>query len=201
MARNTSVQPVPDPPLTTGDVARYCHTTVMQVNRWIKSGALNAFRNPGGQSRITRQEFRRFLERNGMPILEEFFESGREGKKILVADDDQSVVDAIRYLLRAQEKNYRVKVSRDGYETLIAAGDFKPDLLIMDIRMPKIDGLEVCRRLRQNENITRGMKILAITGHSEAYDRDLVLRNGADEYLLKPFDKKSLLEHVEKLIG
>ena len=89
MARNTSVQPVPDPPLTTGDVARYCHTTVMQVNRWIKSGALNAFRNPGGQSRITRQEFRRFLERNGMPILEEFFESGREGKKILVADDDQ----------------------------------------------------------------------------------------------------------------
>lgn len=201
MGRNTSVQPVPDPPLTTGDIARYCHTTVMQVNRWIKNGALIAFHNPGGQSRITRDEFRRFLERNGMPVLEEFFGAESIGKKILVADDDRSVVDAIRYLLRAQDKNYRVKTSRDGYETLIAAGDFKPDLLIMDIRMPRIDGLEVCRRLRQNENITRGMKILAITGHSEAYDRDLVLRNGADEYLLKPFDKKSLLEHVERLIG
>ncbi len=196
-----STLPVPDPPLTTGDIARYCHTTIMQVNRWIKNGDLKAFRNPGGQSRITRQEFRSFLERNGMPVLDEFFREIEKGKRILVADDDQSVVDAIRYLLTAQGDSYEVRVSHDGYETLIAAGDFKPDLLIMDIRMPKIDGLEVCRRLRQNQDYTRGIKILAITGHSEAYDRELVLRNGADEYLLKPFDKNSLLQLVKKLIG
>lgn len=196
-----SLLPIPDPPLTTGDIARYCHTTVMQVNRWIKNGDLKAFRNPGGQNRITRQEFRNFLERNGMPILDDFFREIERGKRVLVADDDQSVVDAIRYLLLAQEEDYEVKVSRDGYETLIAAGDFKPDLLIIDIRMPKIDGLEVCRRLRQNQGITRGMKIIAITGHSEAYDRDLVLRNGADEYLLKPFDKKSLIALVQRMLG
>ena len=199
-ALNNSL-PVPDPPLTTGDIARYCHTTIMQVNRWIKNGDLKAFRNPGGQNRITRQEFRSFLERNGMPVLDEFFREIEKGKRVLVADDDQSVVDAIRYLLMAQGDRYEVKVSRDGYETLIATGEFKPDLLIMDIRMPKIDGLEVCRRLRQNQDYTHGIKILAITGHSEAYDRELVLRNGADEYLLKPFDKKSLLALVQKLIG
>ncbi len=196
-----STLPVPDPPLTTGDIARYCHTTVMQVNRWIKNGNLKAFRNPGGQNRITRQEFRSFLERNGMPVLDEFFREIEKGKRVLVADDDQSVVDAIRYLLMAQSDKYEVRVSHDGYETLIATGDFKPDLLIMDIRMPKIDGLEVCRRLRQNHNYTHGIKILAITGHSEAYDRELVLDNGADEYLLKPFDKKSLLALVQRLIG
>jgi len=190
---------IPEPPLTTGDIARYCHTTVMQVNRWIKTGALRAFRNPGGQHRVTREEFRQFLERNGMPIIENFFKE-KAMKKILVADDDRSVVDAISYLLRSQSENFEVEVSRDGYETLIKAGDFKPDLLILDIRMPKIDGLEVCRRLRQNKSITQDIKILAITGHSEAYDRNTVLESGANEYLLKPFDKKSLLDHVERLI-
>ncbi|MEA2063509.1 MAG: response regulator [Gemmatimonadota bacterium] len=200
MTRKSSGNSIPEPPLTTGDISRYCHTTVMQVNRWIKNDALKAFQTPGGQSRITIEEFRQFLERNGMPIVEEFFKQ-KTKKKILVADDDSAVVKAISYLLRSQPDNYEVEVSRDGYETLIKAGDFKPDLLILDIRMPKIDGLEVCRRLRQNPDITRGIKILAITGHSEAYDRETVLESGANEYLLKPFEKKSLLDHVEKLIG
>jgi len=190
---------IPDPPLTTGEVARYCHTTVMQVNRWIKSGALKAFRNPGGQNRILREDFRRFLEKNGMPVIEEFFaKKGR--KKILVADDDFSMVDAIRQLLKAQSDNFEVEVATDGYEALIKTGDFKPDLLILDIRMPKIDGLEICRRLRKNSAINPGLKILAVTGHSEAYDRESVISSGANEYLLKPFDKNTLLDHVERLI-
>ena len=71
----------------------------------------------------------------------------------------------------------------------------------MDIRMPKIDGLEICRRLRKDKNITAGIKILAITGHSEAYDKEYVLSSGANEYLLKPFDRKSLLQNVEKLLS
>ena len=189
---------IPEPQLTTGDIARYCHTTVMQVNRWIKTGGLKAFRFPGGQHRVTKTEFKIFLKSNGMPIIEEFF-LGKGKKKVLVADDDISVANAISYLLRTR-LNFDVEVSRDGYETLIKAGDFKPDLLILDIRMPKIDGLEVCRRLRENKDVTPGIKILAITGHSEAYDREAVLASGANDYLIKPFDKNALLDHVERLI-
>jgi len=199
MAKRTYSYSIPEPLLTTGDVARYCHTTVMQVNRWIKNKDLRAFRYPGGQYRITKEEFRDFLERNGMPVVEEFFREGRV-KKILIADDDPDVVEAIRYLLSKQGDDYSLEVACDGYETLIKAGDFKPDLLILDIRMPKIDGLEVCRRLRDNRNINPGMKILAITGHAEAYDRETVLENGADEYLLKPLDTKSILENVRELL-
>ena len=121
-------------------------------------------------------------------------------ERILVADDDASVVSAIKHVLKSYDKSFNVEVAYDGFETLIKAGDFKPDLLIMDIRMPKIDGLEICRRLRKDKNITAGIKILVITGHSEAYDKEFVLSNGANEYLLKPFDKKSLLHYVEKLI-
>ena len=200
MVRKIHNESIPKPQLTTGDIAHYCHTTVMQVNRWIKNGDLKAFRNPGGHYRVTREKFREFLEWNGMPIIEDFF-TEKEAKKILVADDDYSVVDAIRHILKNYNKEFQVEVAYDGFETLIKAGDFKPDLLIMDIRMPKIDGLEICRRLRKDNNITTEIKILAITGHSEAYDRELVLSSGANEYLLKPFDKKSLLNHVEKLIG
>jgi len=199
MARKIYNESIPKPQLTTGDIAHYCHTTVMQVNRWIKNGALNAYRNPGGQYRITKDEFRNFLERNGMPVIEDFFNETTE-KKILVADDDASVVNAIKLILKSYDKSINVEVAYDGFETLIKAGDFKPDLLIMDIRMPKIDGLEICRRLRKDKNITAGIKILAITGHSEAYDKEFVLSSGANEYLLKPFDKKSLLNYVEKLI-
>lgn len=190
----------PEPVFTTGDIAHYCQVTVMQVNRWIRNNKLSSFRNPGGQYRITESEFRNFLERNSMPIIEEFFEKIKE-KKILIADDDSSVVDALCHLLKKNNANYHVEVAYDGYETLIKAGDFKPDLLILDIRMPRIDGLEICHRLRQDKTITPGIKILAITGHSEMYDRDVVLENGANEYLLKPFDSKSIIQYVEKLLS
>lgn len=200
MAKKNYTDSIPEPVYTTGDIAHYCHITVMQINRWIKDKKLKAFRNPGGQYRITKSEFRDFLERNGMPIVEEFFKERKE-KRILVADDDLSVVDALCHLLRKHNANYQVEVAYDGYDTLIKAGDFKPDLLILDIRMPKIDGLEICRRLRQDKTITPGIKILAITGYSEMYDRDIVLASGANEYLLKPFDMKSIIQNVEKLLS
>lgn len=190
---------IPEAPLTTGDVARYCHTNLVQVNRWIKRDQLKAFRNPGGQFRIARSDFRQFLVRHGMPVVPEYFDEER-GKKILVADDDPSVVEAIGFILRAQPEQYQVEVARDGYETLLKAGDFKPDLVILDIRMPKFDGVELCRRFKLNGAIGPGLKILAITGHSEAYDREYLLANGADDYLLKPFNKSTLLEHVRSLL-
>lgn len=200
MSRKNAAEPIPDPPLTTGDIARYCHTTVMQVNRWIRSGALAAFRNPGGQNRVTQCEFRKFLERNGMPVVDEFFSGPPRRTRVLVADDDQSVVDAVRHVLAATVRDLEIETAVDGYETLIKAGDFKPDLLILDIRMPHLDGLEVCRRLRENSNLNPEMKILAVTGHSDAYTRDRVMENGANDYLLKPFDIRTLLDHVKPLL-
>lgn len=191
---------IPEPPLTTGDIARYCHTNMMQVNRWIKSGALKSFKTPGGQNRISRADFKSFLAENRMPFVAEFFEEKKE-KKILIADDDAAIVNAIKKLLESHSNDYKIEVAGDGYEALIKAGDFKPDLLILDIRMPKMDGLEVCRRLRQSSSLSRSMTILTITGHSEAYDRQSVLESGANEYLLKPFDSKTLFEYVERLIG
>ncbi len=187
------------PLLNTGDIAHYCDISVMQVNRWIKKGALKAFQNPGGNYRISKKDFRDFLVKNKIPIVEGFFQYPKK-KKILIADDDATIVDAFSLLLSTHYSEVDIEGSYDGYETLVKTGEFKPDLLILDIKMPKIDGLEVCRRLREDIASTQKIKIIAITAHSDAYDRETVLAHGADLYLIKPIDSKTLLENVEKLI-
>ena len=199
MAKKQQKESIIGPLLNTGDVAHYCDVSVMQVNRWIKKGSLKAFQNPGGNYRISKKNFREFLEKNGIPIVEEFFQSS-EKTKILIADDDTTTVDAFNLLLSTHFGDVDIEMAYDGYEALVKTGEFKPDLLILDIKMPKIDGLEVCKRLRENIASTQKIKIMAITAHSEAYDRDTVLAHGADAYLIKPIDSKTLLENVEKLI-
>ncbi|MBN1291591.1 MAG: response regulator [Candidatus Latescibacteria bacterium] len=185
--------------LKTGEVAQYCHTSIMQVHRWIKSGDLKAFQTPRGHRRITIEEFKKFLEKHNIPISEEIHSKAKK-TRILIADDDDTLVRAISDMLQKKYNNIECKTAYDGYETLIKAGDFKPDLIILDIKMPKIDGLEVCRRLRENNTFFSGIRILAITAHAEAYDRATVLNAGADDYLLKPFKMSVLLEQIEKLI-
>ncbi len=192
-------KPIPEPFLTTGDIARYCHTTFTQVKRWIQMGELKAIQTTGGHCRIDKEDFRSFLEHMGIPVIEEFFRPICK-KKVLVADDDKKLVQIISKIIKEKFKELIVEVAYDGYETLIAAGDFKPDLIILDIRMPGKDGLEICRRIRQNKTFSSEIKILAMTAHSEAYDREMVIAGGADEYLLKPFKMKMLIDYVEKLI-
>ncbi|MFC1607827.1 response regulator transcription factor [Candidatus Latescibacterota bacterium] len=131
-----------------------------------------------------------------MPVVEEFFMTSK-GKKILIADDDSNLVDMISDILQSHIDGIDIKTVNNGYEALITAGNFIPDFLILDIRMPKINGLEVCRRLRSNENIPSHLKILAMTAHTETYDRKTVLAAGADEYLFKPINMKTLLDTID----
>ena len=198
MPRKSDTKFIPEKLLSTGDIARYCHTGVTQVKRWIQKGDIEAFRNPGGHYRVTKTKFREFLERNGMPIADEFFNAPH--KKIMVVDDDAAVIKAYSILVKNHYDEVVVETASDGYEALIKTGSFKPDLLILDIRMPKIDGLEVCRRLREDTTTGPGIKIIAVTAHSEAYDRNTVIAAGADEYLIKPIDSKTLLENVDKMM-
>ena len=199
MSRKHNIGSIPEKLLTTGEIARYCHTSVMQVNRWIKNSDLKSFRNPGGQNRILISDFRNFLEKNGMPVLDEFFGPSAR-KKILVADDDSTMTGAIRHLLQSQLENIDIEVTNDGYETLIKVGDFKPDVLILDIRMPKVDGMEICRRLRANKNVNP-VRILVVTGYSGEFTAESVINNGADDFLLKPFDKEELISKISALIN
>jgi two-component system, OmpR family, response regulator MprA len=113
---------------------------------------------------------------------------------ILVVDDDRRITNMLRRALRAE--GYDVRTANDGAEGLTRARERQPDLLVLDLLMPGIDGLEVCRRLREEGDVP----ILILTAKDETEDRVRGLDTGADDYLVKPFDLDELLARVRALL-
>lgn len=183
-------------PYTTGEIAGFCHVTINAVKKWIASGKLAAFRTPGGHYRVNREDFIAFLDKYKLDIKEEVFP---DRKKVLIIDDETSVVEYIRGALESMAQGYIIETAGDGYEALIKVGDFKPELLILDIRMPNINGFEVCRRIK-GDSATRQIKILAVTAYGKD-DIEKIIQCGADFCLPKPIKLKDFQKNVLKLIG
>ncbi len=185
-----------DRPYTTGEVAEFCDVTINAVKKWIAAGKLPAFRTPGGHYRIERSDFKAFVEKFKLHIKDRLF---KENKKILIVDDEEAVRAFIRGAIEASGEEYTLETACDGYEALIKIGSFNPQLLILDIRMPRIDGFEVCRRIKADEN-TKNIRIIAVS----AYGSDELLKmkqSGADITLRKPLNMKELLRSVRSLLG
>lgn len=118
--------------------------------------------------------------------------------RVLIVEDDLEVLQVLVGMLRTHPRGLAVETARDGYEALIKVGAFGPSLLILDVVMPKLDGLEVCRRLRQNPE-TRHIRILAMTGRSDMV-RD-VIAAGADVCITKPVDYAVIDRELERFLG
>jgi len=116
---------------------------------------------------------------------------------ILIADDEEPIVELIRFTL--EDPEVRVVEAHDGASALAIARDTRPDLVLLDVRMPKVDGLEVCRRLRGMPECSR-TRIVLLTAAGQAQDRALGLAAGADEYLTKPFSPLALMALVKSLV-
>lgn len=110
--------------------------------------------------------------------------------KILVADDDALIVDVLAYQLK--KEGYEVVVAHDGEAALALAHSAQPDLILLDVMMPKMDGWEVCRELRRTSTVP----VLMLTARGEELDRVLGLELGADDYIVKPFSFRELLARV-----
>ena len=118
-------------------------------------------------------------------------------KRILVIEDDRSLSEVLAYNLR-QEK-YDAVVALDGMDGLRQAQLKTPDLIILDLMLPQMDGLEVCRRLR-SDPVTSNILILMLTAKSEETDQVVGFTLGADDYVTKPFSVKILLERIKALL-
>ena len=115
---------------------------------------------------------------------------------ILVVDDEAPIVDLVRFTL--EDGDVRVVEASDGAEALVLARRIKPDLVLLDVHMPRLDGLELCRQLRREPDFAR-TPIIMLTAGQQA-DRSSGLSAGADEYLTKPFSPLALLALVEALL-
>jgi excisionase family DNA binding protein len=182
--------------LTTSEVAQYCQVTNDGVVKWIKAKKLKAYSTPGGHYRIRKSDFKEFLGRYGMPVDPNFF--AEEKKRILVVDDETAIVDVISQALSDQQ-TFQVSAAKDGYEAGLKIGTFRPDLIILDIMMPHMDGIEVCKRIKANPE-TEAIKVLAITGHPEQGNIDRAYRCGADLCLMKPLQIEHLRREVARLL-
>jgi excisionase family DNA binding protein len=182
--------------LTTSEVAQYCQVTNDGVVKWIKAKKLKAYSTPGGHYRIRKSDFKDFLARYGMPIDPNFF--AEEKKRILVVDDETTIVDVISQAL-GDAQSFQVSTASDGYEAGLKIGIFRPDLIILDIMMPHMDGIEVCKRIKANPD-TETIKVVAITGHPEQGNIDRAYRSGADLCLMKPLQIEHLRREVERLL-
>jgi len=185
-----------DRPLTTGEVATYCHVSKESVVKWIKGGKLKAYRTPGGHYRILKNTLKEFLQAYGMPVDQDYF--GVHSRRILIVDDEPAIREMLSRHLISNGQPYEVETAKDGYEAGHKVASFKPDLLILDIRMPGIDGFEVCRKLKADP-VTQGIKIIAITAYPNSVEK--IIACGADVCLTKPLDLEALKQEVTRLIN
>ena len=116
------------------------------------------------------------------------------GGRVLVVEDDEDIADVLRRSLR--NEGYEVRTSADGIDALDQAAGFLPDLVVLDLGLPRMDGVEVCRRLRAESDVP----ILMLTARSETEDRVGGLDSGADDYIVKPFERKELLARIRALL-
>jgi two-component system response regulator MprA len=125
-----------------------------------------------------------------MPAAESAIREGR----VLVVEDDEEIAEVLRRSLRTE--GYEVRTAADGIEALDIATGFTPDVVVLDLGLPRMDGIEVCRRLRAEGDVP----ILMLTARAETEDRVDGLDSGADDYLVKPFERQELLARIRALL-
>jgi len=194
-------------PLTTGQIAQYCHVTHRGVLKWVESGKLKAYRTPGKHSRISTENFLNFLKKYNMPIPAVLQHSAATNdsprqeqlpKKILIVDDDRGIVHCLQRALMI-ENNYIIEVAFDGFQAGKKFSEFKPDFIILDICMPSVDGYQVCTHIRQDLN-NKHVKILAISGISGPQEIKKIMDLGANDYLQKPFSNETLQQKIKDML-
>jgi two-component system, OmpR family, alkaline phosphatase synthesis response regulator PhoP len=114
-------------------------------------------------------------------------------KNIVVIEDDKDVIDVLRYFLEKEE--YRVHVAQDGLAGLELAAKVQPNLILLDLALPKLDGIEVCKRLKADQRLN-DVPIIMVTAKGELADKIEGLELGADDYVTKPFNPQELIARV-----
>ena len=184
--------------LSTGDIAGYCEVNVTTVKRWIREGHLKGFQTPMGHFKIIRSDFISFLKENHMPVDESIL--GTVELKVLIIDDDPGMVKTIVLTLESLDHNLKIDTATDGYEGLMKIGNAVPNLLIIDLNMPKIDGYEVIKRVKNTEEY-KSSEIMVVSSTLDDDDEKRLIDLGVSKYLKKPFKLSELKEEVTVLLG
>src|SRR4030066_675100 len=184
--------------LTVSQAGKYCRVSPKTIINWIEAGHLKAYKTVGGHRRIKQEDLDLFLKDKGMPLPEE--PKGEERKKILVVDDDKIIVETIVQSLEEDEYGYEMISASDGFEAGLQVSHFKPDLLILDIMMPDINGYEVCQKVKSSPE-SKDTKIIVLSAYLNYEAFKQMKEYGADACFSKPLPREHLKYEVAKLLG
>jgi len=184
--------------LTVSQASKYCRVSPKTIINWIQAGHIKSYKTVGGHRRIKKEDLDSFLRERGMPAFEKTSEEAK--KKILVVDDDKIIVETIVQSLEEDEYGYELISASDGFEAGVQVSHFKPDLIILDIMMPDINGYEVCRRIKTDHE-TKDTRIVVLSAYLDEEGHKKMKDYGADACFSKPLPLAQLKEEVAKLLG
>ncbi len=180
---------------TTGEAAKICKVSQQTIIRCFDSGQLKGFRVPGSRfRRIPRDLLFSFMKENGIPT--DALESGK--RRVLIVDDDEDLVELIADHLE-RDSRFEVRTANNGFDAGMMVKEYRPDIIVLDVMLPDINGKEVCQRVRSDKTM-EDVRIICISGMVEE-DKVADLREaGADDFMHKPFEVEKLIDRICELL-
>ena len=180
---------------TTGEAAKICKVSQQTIIRCFDNGSLKGFRVPGSRfRRIPRDQLFSFMKDNGIPT--DALESGK--RKILVVDDDEELVELLVDVFE-RDGRFETRNANNGFGAGMLVKEFRPDLVVLDVMLPDINGKEVCQRVRSDSSL-ESVKIICISGMVEQDKIQELRDSGANDFMQKPFEIEKLVERICKLL-
>lgn len=178
---------------TTHQVSKFCNVYPTTVINWIKEGKLPAYTTAGGHRRIKREDLLKLMKKNNMPMPQELVKGDKN--RVLVIDDDPKILKMINTIL-SSEKDLEVLTTSDGFQAGLTVSIWMPDIILLDMLMPDIDGFEVSRRLKSDEK-TKDIPIIAVTVLKDPKEIKKMLSAGITDYISKPFKSEDLVKKIK----
>ncbi len=180
---------------TTGEAAKICKVSQQTIIRCFDNGSLKGFRVPGSRfRRIPREQLYSFMKENGIPT--DALESGK--RRLLIVDDDEELVELMVDVF-ARDGRFEIKTANNGFGAGMLVKDFRPDLVVLDVMLPDINGKEVCQRVRSDPNM-KTVKIICISGMVEQDKIADLMAAGANDFMNKPFSIDKLLQRCCEML-
>lgn len=179
--------------LSTFAIAKMLSVDPGSVANWIDQDLLTARRTPGGHRRVSEEDLIQFLRSHKMPIPKEL---QAPPTKVVVVDDEPAVAQMIVRAIKSANPNYEVIEANDGFTAGTIIASEIPDVVLLDLRMPDMDGFDVCRQIKSQDS-TKHVSVLAMTAYPSPESEKRILDCGAKACLAKPLDIEALLQEVE----
>ena len=184
--------PTSDPDwLTLGQAAKYLGVAQSTIRKWSDQGRVPAFYTPGGHRRYRRPDLDNFLNRSGPGG------SIQQGPLVLIVDDDERVREYVRVNLEME--GYAVREAGSADEGLGVLEEVSPDLILLDVMMPKVDGWEMLRRVQERHGVG-AIPVVMFSGKVNDESAQEATARGAQGFVGKPFDPQQLIEHAKQLL-